>query len=91
MAEKELLIVLSRLKFPEHWKAQDWLNKTEYGEEFELVLTTIDIGKTLSQTVPALKPKTEKSVFYWSLRGDKGAKELEEKVLDFADNITYNT
>jgi len=70
---------------------QDWLNNTEYGAEFDLVLTEALVGKSISQTVPALRPKTQKSAFYWSLRGDNGARELEQKVLDYASKIKYNT
>jgi len=85
------MILLPLLKFPEHWMVQDWLNNTEYGAEFDLVLTEMQVGKSISQTVPALRPKTQKSAFYWSLRGDNGARELEQKVLDYASKIKYNT
>jgi len=70
---------------------QDWLSNTEYGDEFDLVLTEVLVGENLSRTVPALRPKTQKSIFYWTLRGDNGAKELEQKVLDYAAKIKYNT
>lgn len=84
------MILLPLLKFPEHWMVQDWLSNTEYGEEFDLVLTEMQVGKSISRTVPALRPKTEKSAFYWTLRGDKGSRELEQKVLDYASKIKYN-
>lgn len=84
------MILLPLLKFPEHWMVQDWLSNTEYGEEFDLVLTEMQVGKLISRTVPALRPKTQKSAFYWTLRGDKGSRELEQKVLDYASKIKYN-
>ena len=67
-------IVLPMFRFPEHWMIQDWLNNTEYGESFDLVLITGKAGST----IPALKPKDNKNGFKWKLRGEAGMAELRQ-------------
>jgi hypothetical protein len=84
------VIILPLFRFPEHWMVQDWLMNTKYGEDFELMLTEVDRGQT-SLTVPALKIKSNKNGFKWILRGEEGAKELEQMILDYAKNMKYNT
>lgn len=77
----EGLIILTGFTFPDYWKIQRWLNDTEYGEQFGLVIFT----GTSSQ--PCLEPKTLKAKFYWELKGSElraeTAKKLEQKILDF--------
>lgn len=80
------LIILPLFRFPEHWMVQDWLMNTEYGEDFELVLTEV-VDKRTSRTVPGLRIKNTKNGFKWVLRGEQGAKELEQMVLDYAKDI----
>lgn len=84
------IIVLPLFRFPEHWMVQDWLMNTEYGDDFELMLTKVERGQTLL-TVPALKIKETKNGFKWLLRGEEGAKEIEQMVLDYSKNMQYNT
>jgi hypothetical protein len=84
------LIILPLFRFPEHWMVQDWLLNTEYGEDFELILTEVVRGKT-SHTVPGLRIKNTKNGFKWILRGEQGAREIEQMVLDYSKNIQYNT
>lgn len=83
------LIVLDSFLFPNHWEVQDWLNQTEYGDQFNLTLVEVRIPAwngspgTTSRTTSALKPKTDEQTFLWALKGPEAAKELEQKILDF--------
>lgn len=91
MVNNDGLIILNKFRFPDHWKIQAWLNGTEYDKQFVLVIAHIEIDnsrrrpdtKMLIRTVPALEPKTEELKFLWALKGEPGAKELEQKILDF--------
>ena len=84
------IVVLPLFRFPEHWIVQDWLNNTEHGQDFELILTEVVRGQT-SHTVPGLRVKKTKRGFKWILRGEEGARELEELVLDYSSKKLYNT
>ena len=84
------VIILPLFRFPEHWMVQDWLMNTKYGDDFELMLTEVVNGQT-SRTVPGLRIKDNKNGFKWILRGEEGAKEVEQMVLDYAKNMRYNT
>lgn len=84
------IIVLPLFRFPEHWMVQDWLMNTEYSNDFELILTKVERGQTLL-TVPALRIKETKNGFKWILRGEEGATELENMILDYSNNLKYNT
>ncbi len=84
------IIILPLFRFPEHWMVQDWLLHTEYGNDFELILTEVINGQT-SLTVPGLRIKDTKLGFKWVLRGEQGAKEIEQMVLDYSKNMQYNT
>ena len=80
------LIVLTDITFPRHYLVQQWLNDTERNDEFTLVITGVEAGvrgKTL-RTVAALSPTTDKGRFYWKLRGDQGAMELQQEIFDFS-------
>ena len=90
--DHEGLIILENFTFPNHWKVQAWLNNTEYGEQFTLVMVDVK-GKAIHgryKCVSALEPTTDQAKFYWTLRGPTAAKELEEKILDFTSNLKYN-
>ena len=84
--DKDTSIVFPMFRFPEHWMIQDWLSNTEYGEAFDLILTTNSAGASC----PGLKTKSTKQGFKWKLRGDAGIAELEEIVLDYTKNLKYN-
>jgi len=87
------LILLTGFRFPDHWKVQEWLSETEYGDEFTLVLAEVTTSAwnggpgTTSLTTPALEPKTDEAKFYWALRGAslraETAEKLEQIILDF--------
>lgn len=86
---KDGLILLTSFRFPDHWQVQKWLNETEYGDQFVLVLAEVTISAwngspgSTSRTTPALEPKTDEQKFLWALKGEEAAKELEQKILDF--------
>lgn len=80
--ENEHLIILPLMRFRDHFRIQEWLNGTERNDEFTLVITDVEERNTL-KTVCALKPTTEKAMFYWKLRGDAGAEELLQEILDY--------
>lgn len=86
----EGLILLTNFRFPEHWRIQEWLNGTEYGDQFYLVITQIElpnIKKNIGKTLPALEPRDAKEKFHLILKGLEHrvemAIELEQKILDF--------
>jgi len=89
MDNNDGLILLTAFRFPDHWQVQTWLNQTEYGDQFDLVLTEAAIPAwngspgTTSRTTPALQPRTDEQKFLWALKGPEAAKELEQKILDF--------
>jgi len=80
------LIILSNFRFPEHWMIQDWLSRTEYGDEFKLGLVEIrqkdrnGDWTNSTKTTPVLEPLTPAAAFKWKL---KGIDALEQKILDF--------
>jgi hypothetical protein len=84
--ESEEIIVLPGIRFPDHYKVQEWIDGTDKSAELTLVITHIDDGKYM-RTVAALQPANEKVLFIWKLRG---VKELEEEILDFYSKKTYN-
>lgn len=81
------LILLTELRFPQHGQVQEWLNATEYGEQFDLCIASAVIydnwGREMSRTIPALQPKTKELEFLWILKGEPGARELEQMIFDF--------
>lgn len=87
----EGLILLPTFRFPDHWQIQVWLNGTKYDKQFTLVIAQVEVDNSrrrpnksmLMRTVAALEPKTKNLKFLWTLKGEPGAKELEQKILDF--------
>ncbi len=86
----EELILMPEFTFPQHHLISAWLNGTEYGEYFDLVLIQVETetsrGSKRVITTPglAIKGKSsamKRSKFYWELKG--GADALTQKVLDF--------
>ena len=83
----EDIILMPAFTFPQHHLISEWLNGTEYGEHFDLVLCEVETetarGSKQVKTVPGLAVKSGKmkEKFYWELKG--GAEVLTQKVLDF--------
>ena len=94
MDDNENLIILESFTFPMHWKVQAWLNGTGNDTKFTLTMTKITKtnkwGQEVPRTVAALEPIDKKEAFFWKLKGPEGLKELEQEILDFANNINYN-
>lgn len=96
MDDNKGLIILEAFTFPDHWKVQAWLTGTGNDTKFTLTMAkatkTNKWGQEVSgYTVAALEPIDKKEAFFWKLKGPEGQKELEQEILDFADNIRYNT
>ncbi len=90
MASTEGLIVLPSFRFPDHIKVAEWLNATQYGEEYELVIAQAELeGRRSNTTITcsALEPISEKQKFLFMMKGSEGltklAQEMEQKILDF--------
>ncbi|MEE8233915.1 MAG: hypothetical protein V3R41_04465 [Gammaproteobacteria bacterium] len=90
MASTEGLIVLPSFRFPDHIKVAEWLNATQYGEEYELVIAQAELEGYRTKkiiTCSALEPKSGQKKFLFELQGAEGltklAQEMEQKILDF--------
>lgn len=97
--DTEVRIQLENFPFPRHGQVQDWLNNTDYGEQFDLIMSELRITDALvdlgaqyrrGKTVATLIPKTDQAKFYWQLKGQAGATQLEQKLLDYIKSRAYN-
>ena len=89
----EPLIMLNGFRFPDHWKVQQWLDDTDYGNLYTLIITEARMPNHnghpthVSRITPALEAKTEEQKFLWELKGPAAlatlADEIEQKILDF--------
>ena len=78
------LVLLTELRYEDHADVNEWLNATEYGDQFDLCIASAVLhdqwGREMSRTVPALAPKTKELEFLWVLKGDAGSRELEKLI-----------
>ena len=77
--ESEEIIVLPDIKFPDHYKVQEWISGTDRLDELTLVITHVAQGE-YTLTVAALQPANDKILFYWKLHG---LAKLQQEILDF--------
>lgn len=81
------LIQLPQFRFPEHGLIQEWLNGTDFGERYFLVMIESKNTSKMRVTTPALEPKRGEEKFMLTLQGDDEILRLSKKyaslVLDF--------
>lgn len=91
MDNSDGLILLTQFRFPQHVQVAEWLNETEYGEQYYLVIAQVAVenyrGTKSTFTCSALEHKIPEKQFLWKLKGPEAlaeiAAELEQKILDF--------
>lgn len=85
------LLILSNFRFPDHLKVWEWLDATEYGEQYELVIAAAQyegqFGAIHNIECSALEPISDEQKFLFTLKGSEGlaklVQEMEGKILDF--------